>query len=402
MLKRFVLGLATCGLVIATAIPAWSQAKKADPADKKPTTEAKPDEKPEEKPAEPKGPAAEKFSATYEKWKELLKQLRSTRTKYQAAEPEEQTGLKKQWEDLIAQADKMVPTLRADAVAAYEEAPNLDSSISRFLVKILADEVERDDYEAAAPLADTLIKNGCEMKQIYRYAGIIAFVNNDYDNAEKYFKEALDAKAINPGDPKDQAGQFYSLLAEYKNDHWPKEKELREAEAKADDLPRVKLETTKGDIVIELFENEAPQTVGNFVSLVEKKFYDGTVFHRVLPNFMAQGGDPEGTGTGGPGYNIYCECYEKNHRKHFRGTLSMAHAGKDTGGSQFFLTFVPTAHLNGRHTAFGRVIEGLDVLAKLQRVDPSDPAQKSIKPDKIVKAEVIRKRDHEYKPTKVE
>jgi cyclophilin family peptidyl-prolyl cis-trans isomerase len=80
----------------------------------------------------------------------------------------------------------------------------------------------------------------------------------------------------------------------------------------------------------------------------------------------------------------------------------MAHAGKDTGGSQFFLTFVPTPHLNGLHTAFGRVIEGMDVLAKLQRIDPSDPKSAGIKPDKIVKAEVIRKRDHEYKPTKVE
>ena len=163
----------------------------------------------------------------------------------------------------------------------------------------------------------------------------------------------------------------------------------------------MKIETTKGTIVIELFENEAPQSVGNFVNLVEKKFYDGTIFHRVLPNFMAQGGDPEGTGTGGPGYNIYCECYEKNHRKHFRGTLSMAHAGRDTGGSQFFLTFIPTAHLNGRHTAFGRVIEGMDVLAKLQRIDPSNPA-KAAEPDKIVKATVERKREHEYVPTKVQ
>src|SRR5690606_33365249 len=139
--------------------------------------------------------------------------------------------------------------------------------------------------------------------------------------------------------------------------------------------PRVKIETNKGTIVVELFENEAPQTVGNFVNLVEKGFYNDTVFHRVLPNFMAQGGDPKGTGTGGPDYHIYCECYEPDHRKHFRGTLSISHARRDTGGSQFYLTFAPTAHLNGRHTAFGRVIQGMDVLAKLQRIDPSYPAQ---------------------------
>jgi cyclophilin family peptidyl-prolyl cis-trans isomerase len=114
---------------------------------------------------------------------------------------------------------------------------------------------------------------------------------------------------------------------------------------------------------------------------------------------MAQGGDPTGTGSGGPGYEIYCECEKPGARQHFRGTLSMAHAGKDTGGSQFFLTFRPTTHLNGRHTAFGRVIEGMDVLAKLHRIDPDRPA--SAKPDKIVKAEVVRKRDHQYEPTKV-
>jgi cyclophilin family peptidyl-prolyl cis-trans isomerase len=114
---------------------------------------------------------------------------------------------------------------------------------------------------------------------------------------------------------------------------------------------------------------------------------------------MAQGGDPTGTGSGGPGYKIYCECQKPEARKHFRGTLSMAHAGKDTGGSQFFLTFGPATHLDGRHTAFGRVIEGQEVLAKIQRRDPQSPSPST--PDKIVKAEVMRKRDHAYEPVKV-
>ncbi|MFM7845897.1 MAG: peptidylprolyl isomerase [Planctomycetota bacterium] len=164
-------------------------------------------------------------------------------------------------------------------------------------------------------------------------------------------------------------------------------------------MPRVKIKTTKGDMVVELFENEAPETVGNFINLVESKFYNGLLFHRVLGNFMAQGGCPIGTGTGDPGYKIYCEWPKDNHRSHFRGTLSMAHAGKDTGGSQFFLTFVPTSHLNGRHTVFGRVIEGLDVLAKIQRINPEDPSRTP--PDKMLEVTVLRKRDHEYVPNKV-
>ncbi|NIP84610.1 MAG: peptidylprolyl isomerase [Planctomycetales bacterium] len=162
-------------------------------------------------------------------------------------------------------------------------------------------------------------------------------------------------------------------------------------------MPRVKLTTSQGDIVLELFENEAPQTVGNFVNLVEKKFYDGLSFHRVLPGFMAQGGCPQGDGRGGPGYQIPCECHQEGYRRHFRGSLSMAHAGRDTGGSQFFLTFVPTKHLDGKHTAFGRVIEGMDVLSRLHRRDPQDPHAPA--PDKILRAEVLRKRDHDYQPT---
>ena len=144
-----------------------------------------------------------------------------------------------------------------------------------------------------------------------------------------------------------------------------------------------------------LFENEAPNTVLNFITLVDKGFYNGLKFHRVLPGFMAQGGDPKGDGSGGPGYTIPCECYQPNHRLHFRGSLSMAHTTeRDTGGSQFFLTFVPTKHLDGKHTVFGRVISGFDVLAKLKRRNPDD---QTVGPaDTIIEAKVTRKRPHPY------
>ena len=159
--------------------------------------------------------------------------------------------------------------------------------------------------------------------------------------------------------------------------------------------------TDAGDITLELFENEAPETVGNFVSLAEKGFYDGLKFHRVLEGFMAQAGCPKADGTGGPGYKIYCECLNDDHRNHFAGSLSMAKApANHTGGSQFFLCFVPTPQLNGRHTVFGRVIEGMDVLPEIVRRDPSKP-QALAEPTKILRAEVVRKRDHEYRPNKV-
>ena len=158
--------------------------------------------------------------------------------------------------------------------------------------------------------------------------------------------------------------------------------------------------TTKGDVVIELFEDEAPNTVANFISLVENKFYDGLKFHRVIDGFMAQGGDPKGDGTGGPGYMIACECYKPGALAHGRGTLSMAHAGRDTGGSQFFLTFKPTPFLNGKHTVFGQVVQGMDVVDRFTRIDPEKP-NPYVQPDRIIEARVLRKRNHPYEPVKV-
>jgi peptidyl-prolyl cis-trans isomerase B (cyclophilin B) len=121
------------------------------------------------------------------------------------------------------------------------------------------------------------------------------------------------------------------------------------------------IETDRGTIQIELFEKDAPGTVANFETLAKKGFYDGLTFHRVIADFMIQGGCPKGTGTGGPGYNIKCET-RNNPRKHGKGALSMAHAGKDTGGSQFFITHRATPHLDGVHTVFGQVTSGQEVV----------------------------------------
>jgi peptidyl-prolyl cis-trans isomerase B (cyclophilin B) len=112
-----------------------------------------------------------------------------------------------------------------------------------------------------------------------------------------------------------------------------------------------------GTIVIELFEKDAPNTVANFEKLANEKFYDGLVFHRVIPGFVAQGGCPYGNGTGGPGYTINCEI---NPNKHERGSVAMAHAGPNTGGSQFYICYQPQPHLDGHHTVFGKVIKGME------------------------------------------
>ncbi len=129
-----------------------------------------------------------------------------------------------------------------------------------------------------------------------------------------------------------------------------------------------RIETGKGPITIELYPDEAPGTVANFAKLAESGFYNGLTFHRVIPNFVVQGGCPRGDGTGGPGYTIKCET-EGNPHKHLRGSLSMAHAGKDTGGSQFFICHAPQPHLDGVHTVFGRVTDGLPVVDAIRAGD---------------------------------
>jgi len=129
------------------------------------------------------------------------------------------------------------------------------------------------------------------------------------------------------------------------------------------------LETEKGNIVVELFAADVPKTVNNFVFLAREGFYDGTTFHRVIANFMVQGGDPTGTGTGGPGYKFADEFSAK--LKHSGpGIMSMANAGANTNGSQFFITYVATPWLDGKHSVFGKVIQGMDVLGKIRLRDP--------------------------------
>ncbi|MGL1889942.1 MAG: peptidylprolyl isomerase [Reichenbachiella sp.] len=133
------------------------------------------------------------------------------------------------------------------------------------------------------------------------------------------------------------------------------------------------IHTAKGVMKLEFFEKDAPKAVKNFTDLAKKGYYDGLTFHRVIPNFMVQGGCPDGTGAGGPGYTIDCEL-DGDNQFHDRGVLSMAHAGRNTGGSQFFICHSRenTAHLDRNHTVFGKVVEGLDIIDQIEQGSKMD------------------------------
>jgi cyclophilin family peptidyl-prolyl cis-trans isomerase len=144
-----------------------------------------------------------------------------------------------------------------------------------------------------------------------------------------------------------------------------------------------RMETDKGEMLIELFAAKVPKTVNNFVFLARQGYYDEVIFHRVIDNFMAQGGDPTGTGTGGPGYKFEDE-FDPSLRHDKPGVLSMANAGPNTNGSQFFITHVPTPHLDNKHSVFGQVIQGMDVLMSIPPRDPRRPEYPGVKILKVI------------------
>lgn len=149
---------------------------------------------------------------------------------------------------------------------------------------------------------------------------------------------------------------------------------------------KIKFETTQGDFILELFNETMPITAGNFEKLVREKYYDGIIFHRVIDGFMIQGGDPTGTGMGGPGYNIKDEFTKDNSNK--KGTISMANAGPNTGGSQFFINVNDNDFLDDKHPVFGKIIDGYDVVEKISKVD-KDPSDRPFDDVEMKKVSII-------------
>jgi len=344
------------------------------------------------------GNKAEGFAKIQKEWTDLIANLGAMKSEYATTtDAARKAEIRDQYNAGVEKAKQMEGKLVSAAESAFAEAPNADPKVEEVLVSTLFERVAHDDYETAFRLGKTLMDGKTNNKFVPALAGVAAYCVNEYDLAEPWLK-AASASGTLAKLCKELPNRHYANYPEMINETkagWAKEKQIREAEAKANDLPRVLMKTGAGDIEIELFENEAPNTVLNFITLVDKGFYNGLKFHRVLAGFMAQGGDPKGDGTGGPGYTIPDEIGRPDHRLHFRGSLSMAKSAQpDTGGSQFFLTFEPTTYLDGKHTVFGRVVSGMGVLAKLKRRNPEEQTVGAA--DTITEAKVTRRRPHPY------
>ena len=250
------------------------------------------------------------------------------------------------------------------------------------------------DPSGALEITTAMINRGKSSLGVLFYAFRANFALERFDKASELLEKIA---TLNPA-----FGDAIRPRLEDAKEKWQRELTIRRWEAATDDLPRVKLVTSEGDIVVELFENHAPNTVANFIYLIEsQQFYDNKLFHLVKPGQYVQTGSPRDNGIGNAGYKIPCECFRDQIRHHFRGSLSMVTAGRDRGGSQFIITHQPNPIWDATYTVFGRVIEGMDVVFKIHAVDLTMPSGNATSASKLISAEVLRKRNHEYVPVKV-
>lgn len=317
--------------------------------------------------------------------------------------PEEQKSHMSKIEQLRADNIVLKDQMESAALESFREQGGTDARAARIVFNMLSNKLDvnsRDgffDPLGALEIADLMLKTNSESTEnpapipatdVAYQAFRASFAVEDFERADMMLKQIESA-----GLPLRPA---IRNQLEQTREKWNRELTIRRQESSTDDLPRVKLETTEGDVVIELFENHAPQTVANFINLVEKHVYDELEFFIVVPGEFAQTGCPQNDGSGDPGYKISCECDREQIRHHFSGTLSMVTNGEDTGGSQFRITHQSNSQLDGRSTAFGRVIEGMDVVYRLKQVDKTRNTVNAVEPSKIVRASVIRKRAHDY------
>lgn len=321
--------------------------------------------------------------------------------------PEEQDRHMAEIERLRGENKQLKVLMESAALEALRDNPQGDARAVRVAFNLLSEKLDvnkRDghfDPVSSLEIADIMLKNksaehegvGITPTEVTYQAFRASFAIQDFERADQLLKQIEDSGVSLRAEIRQQL--------ENTKEKWNRELLIRRQEAINDDLPRVKLETTGGDIVVELFENHAPQTVANFISLVENDTYNNSAFFQVIPGEFAWGGCPLDNGQGDPGYRIACEIDREQIRHHFTGSLSMAHQGKDTGGSQFRIMHQPSSKFDGTNTVFGRVIEGMDVIYQMTAIDPAKTLRDETEPPRIKNATVLRKRNHEYTFSKI-
>jgi cyclophilin family peptidyl-prolyl cis-trans isomerase len=335
-------------------------------------------------------------------WKQSAKDAVVANENYLLGDADQAATYRDEWIRAIETGRSKFQSLIVTSIKRLREESSPDPEVLSFLGRVLESRYDIGDYEGAYEVGQSLIATvpdapGLLVRQIF-----VTFATNRFEECKGLLEKVTQLTGGLPPELASISASIDDQIAA-----WKSESDAREAEAKADDLPRVELmisqNGTTDRMVLELFENEAPNTVANFISLVEKGFYDGRQFFRVTTHFDAASGCPQDDGTGNPGHFVPSEAANPSARKHFRGSLAMVSMAPDgRAGSQFYMMFTPNPGLNGRATVIGRVVEGTHVLDRITRshfVDSSNQKLQKI-PDiplsTIESARVLRKRNHEY------
>ena len=348
--------------------------------------------------------ADQEYNESTDRLRAAIVKLKRSQAKFYFSKVADAGEFYLEWDKAAIEGEQAAADLQDAAIDVLFKAahPTRDQmTVARIACR---EKMEKGEYELVYKISKRLCDLDPDETEYFAYKTRAALITNRFVEAKETF--ALDPGELSTFIPAKEMMLMDNIdvhIANYEN-----ELKIREQEAKADDLPIVELTTSKGKIVIELFENQAPGHVANFISIIDTGYYEGILFHRVVTGFVAQAGGFTMSGRQNVGYNIYDEHGVEDARHHFRGSLSMASvSGKpNSASSQFFLTFSPTPMLDGRHTCFGRITEGLDVLDSLTPTRTMDDEGtetpiEEIVPDRIISARVIRKRDHEYKPIRV-
>lgn len=343
---------------------------------------------------------ADKFSELRENIRQLEREVSKKFASMPIGFPDQQKQILKDIEGLKTKVVELRKQMDQTAIESYSADPDRNQQAGLHILQMAIACLEGRgngerpfDPARTYELVSLLGRNGKPAPQLLNVAFQACLALQDFERADRILKK-LEGQGIPIPE------QVRSHLAKLKN-AWAKELTYRERDQQKDDLPRVKLETEVGDIIVELFEDDCPNTVANFVALVEGGFYDNNPIFDVKPGNMARAGCPKGNGTGDPGYRIANEPTNQNSRRFFAGTLGMYHSGANTAGSQFFISYQVQPDNDLKFVAFGRIIEGLEVLYKLSRTEPTTGSINTSNPKKINRAIILRKRDHSYEPKKI-
>jgi len=314
---------------------------------------------------------------------------------------EESYDWKDKWREAKDETNRLLADFRATACRIHGSDSPQPESLDSIIATVTKDMYASNQLQDLHVAYEKMLTANPDDVELKKELGMIYLKTNRFRQAHDLLNSIDPAKIGKFEDSDRNLLVFLPRLVGL----YEQELQIREKEKEADDLPRVEIVTRSGKMVVELFENEAPETVANFISLVESGYYNNAIFHRVIPNFMAQcAGMTENNSPKRLDYTINDEFKNANYRRHFCGSLSMANTGKpNSGQAQFFINLAPTPFLDGKHTVFGTVIEGAAVYQrialthKLSEKNEEEPIDSAV-PDKILSAKVLRKRDHVYQP----